>query len=177
MSTGQFSMKQGLVGRQNEGSMMSPARIASTPPRIDSLGDKYWENAEGQRHRLDGPAVELANGDKYWHQNDRLHRLDGPAIELANGIKSWYIKGKRLFRNVDYLNTAKLISMVQDQLMKSSGRALLDQASNGVPGSKEVLLDYLLENNLIDPPKGKEPFKDVEDVISIYGEFKANGVI
>ena len=55
-----------------------------------------WNNAEGQLHRVNGPAVIYADGDKEWWQNDRLHRTDGPAIEDADGTKAWYLKGKRL---------------------------------------------------------------------------------
>ena len=47
-------------------------------------------------HRLGGPAVEYANGDKVWYQNGKRHRLDGPAAEYANGGKSWYIEGVKL---------------------------------------------------------------------------------
>jgi hypothetical protein len=47
----------------------------------------------GERHREDGPAVELANGDKSWYLNGKLHRVDGPAFELANGYKKWYLNG------------------------------------------------------------------------------------
>jgi hypothetical protein len=56
-----------------------------------------WRNERGQRqrHRLDGPAVEWANGEKYWYQNGQRHRLDGPAVEWANGAKTWYQNGKR----------------------------------------------------------------------------------
>ena len=28
-----------------------------------------WRNAQGQLHRLDGPAVEWADGTKFWWQN------------------------------------------------------------------------------------------------------------
>ncbi|NVM34060.1 MAG: hypothetical protein HWN81_00595 [Candidatus Lokiarchaeota archaeon] len=58
-------------------------------------GDKYWY-VEGKRHRLDGPAVEWADGDKEWYVEDKLHRLDGPAIECADGDKYWCINGKHL---------------------------------------------------------------------------------
>ena len=30
---------------------------------------RYWYNDEGQLHRLDGPAMEYADGTKYWYQN------------------------------------------------------------------------------------------------------------
>jgi hypothetical protein len=48
----------------------------------------------GQRHRVDGPAVEWANGDKKWYMKDKLHRVDGPAVEWASGDKKWYMNGK-----------------------------------------------------------------------------------
>jgi len=65
------------------------------PTRIDSDGNKYWENANGERHREDGPAVEWINGSKHWNINGQLHREDGPAIERFDGTKSWWINGKR----------------------------------------------------------------------------------
>jgi hypothetical protein len=54
-------------------------------------GTKYWYQ-NGKSHRLDGPAID--NGTKYWYQNGQRHRLDGPAIEWADGEKWWYIEGK-----------------------------------------------------------------------------------
>ena len=56
-------------------------------------GDKYWY-INGQRHRDNGPAVEYAHGTKCWYINGKCHRENGPAIEFANGYKSWYINGK-----------------------------------------------------------------------------------
>ena len=35
------------------------------------------------------------NGDKYWVLGDYPHRIDGPAIEYADGHKSWYINGEK----------------------------------------------------------------------------------
>jgi len=48
----------------------------------------------GKFHRLDGPAIEFADGYKAWHQNGKLHRIDGPAIEWADGTKHWYQNGE-----------------------------------------------------------------------------------
>ena len=56
-------------------------------------GHKAWW-VEGKLHRLDGPAVEFANGGKEWWVEDKLHRLDGPAVEYASGGKSWYVEGE-----------------------------------------------------------------------------------
>jgi hypothetical protein len=50
----------------------------------------------GQYHRVDGPAIEWASGEKYWYLNGQPHREDGPAVECANGYKSWYLNGEKL---------------------------------------------------------------------------------
>jgi hypothetical protein len=55
-----------------------------------------WYNLNGELHREDGPAIEFADGDKYWYINGERHREDGPAIEFADGDKYWYINGQRL---------------------------------------------------------------------------------
>ena len=47
-------------------------------------------------HRLDGPAVEHADGYKAWRVEGKRHRLDGPAIQHADGYKAWYVEGRRL---------------------------------------------------------------------------------
>ena len=49
----------------------------------------------GERHRVDGPAVEDVDGTKVWWLNGKLHRVDGPAIEYADGTKEWWLNGKR----------------------------------------------------------------------------------
>ena len=53
-----------------------------------------WYNLEGKYHRENGPAIEWADGRKYWYINGEPHRTDGPALEYADGTKSWYINGK-----------------------------------------------------------------------------------
>jgi len=62
--------------------------------KVYSDGTRYWRQ-NGQRHRLDGPAVEFVDGTRFWRQNDQLHRLDGPAIEYSNGYKEWHQNGYR----------------------------------------------------------------------------------
>jgi len=59
------------------------------------LGTFWYKLGTNQMHRTDGPAIERADGSKWWYQNDKLHRTDGPAIEYANGTKSWWLDGKR----------------------------------------------------------------------------------
>ena len=59
-------------------------------------GDKTWRNSAGQLHRTDGPAIECADGYKWWYLNGQRHRTDGPAIEEADGTKEWWFKGKQI---------------------------------------------------------------------------------
>ena len=58
-------------------------------------GRKYWW-LNGKRHREDGPACEWADGRKEWYLNGERHREDGPACEWADGRKEWYLNGKGL---------------------------------------------------------------------------------
>ena len=36
------------------------------------------------------------NGYKRWFLNNKLHRIDGPAVEDADGVKRWYLDGNQL---------------------------------------------------------------------------------
>ena len=63
---------------------------------ISGNGNKYWKNKQGKYHRLDGPAVERADGSKDWWVDGKRHRTDGPAVERINGSKEWYIDGIEL---------------------------------------------------------------------------------
>jgi hypothetical protein len=62
---------------------------------VDSENTTRWYNDKNQFHRVDGPAIEWANGTKAWYLNDKHHRVDGPAVEWANGTKEWYLNDKR----------------------------------------------------------------------------------
>jgi hypothetical protein len=63
-------------------------------PVIDTNGNKRWYDDNSKLHRVDGPALEYANGDKYWCINGELHRVDGPALEYIDGTKAWYLNGQ-----------------------------------------------------------------------------------
>ena len=54
-------------------------------------GNIIYRNSKNQLHREDGPAVEDANGSKFWYINGKLHREDGPAFEYANGFNGWFL--------------------------------------------------------------------------------------
>ncbi len=72
--------------------------------RIDKNGNKYWTKNDGLLHRLDGPAMEWANGHKEWYKNGWIHRLGGPAIEHVDGRKEWWLKNKLYKTKEDYFN-------------------------------------------------------------------------
>lgn len=68
---------------------------------ISDFGDIIWKNKKGLLHRIDGPAIEGSDGNKYWYRNGKLHRLDGPAIDYNKNkncsykiCDSWYKNGK-----------------------------------------------------------------------------------
>ena len=61
--------------------------------RVDANGDQAWY-VNGQRHRLDGPAVISAAGTQEWWVNDQRHRPDGPAIIGAAGTQEWWVNGQ-----------------------------------------------------------------------------------
>jgi len=42
------------------------------------------------------------SGNKFWFYKDKFHRLNGPAVEFANGTKSYWINGERFETFEDY---------------------------------------------------------------------------
>ena len=68
--------------------------LLSLDCRVDSDGYVRYYNALGHAHREYGPAVERPNGRREWWQNGQRHRIDGPAIEYTNGGASeWWQNG------------------------------------------------------------------------------------
>ena len=65
--------------------------------KVTEDGDIVWRNAQGELHREDGPAVELASGSKIWYRNGKYHRDGGPAAEWYNG-ETWWCRDGRLHR-------------------------------------------------------------------------------
>ena len=63
-------------------------------PRVEYGNRIEWRNEEGEIHRLDGPAIEWADGTKEWWAHGKYHRLDGPAVERADGTKEWWVSGR-----------------------------------------------------------------------------------
>ena len=70
--------------------------LLSLECRVDSDGNVRYYNAQGQLHRVHGPAVVSEHGFRSWFQNGRLHRVDGPAVEYSDEYRAWYINGNLL---------------------------------------------------------------------------------
>ena len=69
-----------------------PAQLVDGTPEVESDG---WPNFSFQVKRLN------SMGSIYWFVNGELHRLDGPAIEYANGTKAWWVNGNMVNKS-DY---------------------------------------------------------------------------
>lgn len=57
----------------------------------------YKDKAKTILHRLDGPAIEAADGTKSWYVNNKCHRTDGPAVEMLDGWKYWFVNDVFIF--------------------------------------------------------------------------------
>jgi hypothetical protein len=63
-------------------------------PAYEMANGANWWFLNGKLHRVDGPAMDCESGTKYWCLNGLLHREDGPAVVYANGETSWYLDDK-----------------------------------------------------------------------------------
>lgn len=52
---------------------------------------KYYE--EGKLHRVDGPALEFADGRKEYYKHGALHCETGPAVITATGVQQYFKQG------------------------------------------------------------------------------------
>lgn len=76
----------------------------------------YKDPKIGIRHRLDGPALEYADGDKVWFVDGEIHRVDGPAVEKANGDKEWFWKSIKVSKKEHARRTAPVQEMTVAQI-------------------------------------------------------------
>lgn len=59
--------------------------------------DNYGSNLTiGPIQIIDPTCLKCYNGDEYWYKNGMRHREDGPAIEWADGTKFWYYNGEEI---------------------------------------------------------------------------------
>ena len=72
------------------------AELLTLTMEVNDNGATIYRNQHGHCHRIHGPAVIWADGEKWWIQHGQLHRTDGPAIEWSHGGMSWYLNNERL---------------------------------------------------------------------------------
>ena len=91
--------------------------------RIDRYRDKYYHKDREMiiLHRLDGPAIECAEGHKQWWVDGKLHRLDGPAIIWSNGDKVWYVDGEYLTEEQFNALTAPTLELTLEDIAAKYG--------------------------------------------------------
>ena len=83
-------------------------------------GSKSWY-VDGKSHRLNGPAFEYSDGYKEWCIDGKRHRLDGPAVEYADGSKSWWVDDKRLSEEQFNTLTAPTLELTLEQIAAKFG--------------------------------------------------------
>jgi len=96
-------------------------------------GDKYYYKdgsitthckKNSVLHRLDGPAIEYADGYKMWYKNGKLHRLNGPAKESTNGYKEWWVNDVEYFESefIQLFNQTKATTTTKDRTNEYKNR-------------------------------------------------------
>ena len=94
---------------------------------VDVNGDvrvRYYKPGTDVLHRLNGPAIEYADGYKAWYVNGRRHREDGPAVEYADqyGIPvEYWIEGEKYSKEEFLAKAAPVKEMTMAQLEKVLG--------------------------------------------------------
>ena len=74
------------------------------------------------RHRENGPAIEYADGTKFWYQNGQKHRTDGPANEWSDGSMEWFINGEELTEAEFLAATQPVVEMTVADVEKLVGK-------------------------------------------------------
>lgn len=64
--------------------------------KVNHKGTVEYFNEDHIYHRLDGPAVQAANGYQAWYKDGKYHREGGPAVTYNDGTHAWWIEGKKL---------------------------------------------------------------------------------
>ena len=66
--------------------------------RVDGSTSYYKDPGKTILHREDGPAYVTSDGEyKAWWLNGERHRLDGPAVRYGDGTDQWYVNGEFIF--------------------------------------------------------------------------------
>ena len=58
---------------------------------VDKNGNKVWNNSNGKLHRVDGPAIEYADGTKEWWLNDNHYDPEEMPFSLYVAYLKWKV--------------------------------------------------------------------------------------
>jgi hypothetical protein len=84
---------------------------------IDELGNRRYY-LHGQLHRINGPAVEYIDGDKFWFIKGLYHREDGPACIRVSGYIEWALNGRRCESLNDWLMHHPTMTLAEKIIFK-----------------------------------------------------------
>ena len=91
---------------------------------VDVFGTTRWYKDAKCKilHRENGPAIEYADGTKFWYQNGQKHRTDGPANEWSDGSMEWFINGEELTEAEFLAATQPVVEMTVADIEKLVGK-------------------------------------------------------
>ena len=106
-----------------------------------TLEDRVEYRLEGKLHRVEGPAVEWADGAREWWENGQRHRVGGPAVEWADGSRSWWENGVQI-------PEPTLEREFEEEIRKTEAEDLIYKTPLE-PGSKYLLCSFS-EDHVLD---------------------------
>jgi len=80
------------IRSEHDGTLVYTCVESNRALQLDS--ERGLQTAQAVLHRLDGPAVEGADGYRAWYRHGVRHRADGPAVIAADGTEEWWIDGE-----------------------------------------------------------------------------------
>jgi len=124
-------------------------------------GSKVWY-LDGQRHREDGPAIELSSGTKAWYldgkyHREKLHREDGPAIERADGTQVWYLNGNHLTEEDHRLRRTYELPLLMPDALAAGDPVILNVQAERVAELEEEVERLRA--------KKKQIYEDLQDAV------------
>lgn len=69
-------------------------------------GSRRWTDTQGRLHRIGAPAVESPDGGRRWYANGQCHRIDGPAVtDGRNGNQHmWVVRDVEIREGIHVLD-------------------------------------------------------------------------
>ena len=64
-------------------------------PVTDHGGNPDWKQIY-ELHRINGPAIQWADGDQDWYKLGKRHRTNGPAVTRIGRKPQYWVNGKQV---------------------------------------------------------------------------------